>query len=185
MSEAKPRKPRKSRARRVLKRVGQVLGAVVGLLLALVLFLHTGPGQRLLRSRVEKALGGLVNGTAELRGFRLSLFSGELGIEGLVFRDVAGREAVAVDALDGKLSFLSIVRGTPEVERIAIRGVRLHVVEGSDGKTNLSTLFKPRERKTPDRITVKSFALEKVGVLVERADGGVTRVKDVTLNATL
>src|SRR5262245_43975914 len=69
-----PKKVKRPLWRRVLRAVAWSVTVIVGLIAALVVFLHTSMGQRIVRQRIEARLGERVNGTVTLETFSFRLF---------------------------------------------------------------------------------------------------------------
>ena len=80
------------RARRWVLRV---LGALLLLVVLVLGWLHSGPGQRWAGGLVEKRLAARVDGTVHIGSLDFVLF-GKLGLGDVVIADAAGNQAVAL-----------------------------------------------------------------------------------------
>ncbi len=183
---SKPRPPR-SRARRVLRRVLQVVAILillpVVLVLAVVGYLSTDAGQERVRARVEARLQRQVHGTAKVGSL-------ELGFGGLTLRDVViegqdGRRALSLGLLRVRPSWRAIVRGdTVELEEITVERVRVDVVKQAEG-SNFTGLFEPYELTLKKPVVIRSLRVSDVAVSVLSPDGTALRVEDVAISGSV
>ena len=177
-----------SRARRVVRYALRGALALIALLVLLVVFIHTSPGQNLIRGRVVAALNKKMNGSASLDSLSVSLLSG-VSLSGLSLKDAGGAEVVRVDELSTKLTLSRLLSGEVSVEHLKLHGVTLALKEAEGGGTNLSTLFKksppkPKTKKTKKksrRISVASIDVNRVNVALKKLDGSSLAVRDLAL----
>ncbi|MEZ4225372.1 MAG: AsmA family protein [Polyangiaceae bacterium] len=181
-----------SRGRRVVRWALRGALGMFALVALLVGLLHTGPGQRLLRARVEAALNAKMNGSASIGDLRLSLFSG-LHLTGLSLKDATGKEVVSVQELRVELSPSKLLSGEVAVDLLRVHGVRLALSEVEGGGTNIGTLFKktpPKpstgpSKKSKRRISVGRIEIDDVAVTLHKLDGSSLAVSDVAVQGKL
>lgn len=184
--------PRSRGPLRRLKQGAAALGGVVLLAGGFIGVLHTPPGQEWLRGKAEARLAQRVNGTATLGGLGFSLFSG-VTLRQLSLKDPAGKEIVALDEVHVDPSFRQLVRGKIDIEEVALRGVRLRLVQLPEGGTNLTKLLapkpdgKPPEPPKPSKplefLRLARVSLEGGDVELQRLDGSWLGVKGVGVQA--
>ncbi|MFT3697485.1 MAG: translocation/assembly module TamB domain-containing protein [Kofleriaceae bacterium] len=169
------------RAWKIVRRV--LIGLIVLVAIALIL-IHTPPGKRFVRGRVEAKLAERVNGTVSIDEVDYGFLFNHIELKHLVIRDAAGRDAVVVGALHVVPDRMSLVHGTPVIEDLAVDGVIAKVVQAADGTTNLSTLFKPSTQPPPASITVTKLHLGGSAQL-RRADGTTVSIDALAVDAAV
>ncbi len=175
-----------------MRGLGFGLLAIVGLIGALLLFLHTDSGQALIKKRVVAALSERVNGTVEVQRLELRLF-GKIALGGVSIKDAAGQEAIGLDSLVVEPNWRELVSGSLVVDRIELSGLTVNLEQYADGTSNLKKLFKPKPATPPSapskkarrRIVVRAIELSKIALHLKKADGSELHVTDVGLSASV
>jgi hypothetical protein len=189
----KPAPPRPPKWKRVLRIVLLTLGSLVLVVALLIGFLHTGPGQSLVRRQVERRLGARVNGSVELRELHFALF-GRVSLEGLRIRDGMGSDAITLDSLTIVPSWRSLLRGELTLESVSVHGLAVHVRKRADGTSSLDDLFiKPKEEaptgpsKPPaeKRVVVRALDLAGISFSLENPDGSRVALHDLAMHGSL
>jgi len=184
---------RKPMWRRVARVTLIALGSLLLLVVLFVGFLHTGPGQSLVRRQVEHRLSARVNGSVELRELRFSLF-GRVKLGGLRIRDASGNDAIVLESLEIVPIWKSLLKGETALERVTLRGLAIAVKKHADGTSSLDELFvKPKEEaptgpsKPPaeKRTLVKALEIADVSFTLENPDGTKIAVRDVGLKGSI
>ena len=86
------------RGGRVRRWVLRILGGLLLLVVLVLGWLHSGPGQRWARGLLEKRLAARVDGTVRIGSLDFALF-GKVGLGDVVITDAAGNPAVALRSL--------------------------------------------------------------------------------------
>lgn len=187
-----PKKP-KSTARKIVKVIGIIFAVPIVLVALVLVFLHTSPGQNLVRKRIVDRVAQRLNGTITVGSLEFALF-GDLALRDVVLADENGEKVVGLDTLEVSPEWGSLFEGNPVVESVAIDGVSLNLVQNEDGTSNLKNLFKPKpaeppkeptEKKRDRRIRVDSLHIGTVNVAIHKPDGTVIELKDFGLDATI
>jgi hypothetical protein len=193
------RESRKERAakrplhKRILRIVGIVLAVPLGLVLLLLLLLHTGPGQRFVAGKIQQRVGERVNGSFELGELDFAL-GGKIALRNVSIRDEAGDEVIGLATLEVVPRWGSLLEGAPVIERIALDGVHVHLVQNEDGSSNLKKLFKKKPPKPPPkeptqpketRISIEQLHIGDVDVTIEKPDGTIIAVQDFGLDGSV
>ncbi|HZO16928.1 MAG TPA: hypothetical protein VFB62_26810, partial [Polyangiaceae bacterium] len=168
----------RSKRRRVLRWVALVLATPVVLVLLVLVFLHTGPGQRWVTRKIVERAGERLNGTLEIEAVTFAFF-GDVHVRGLRIRDESGTEVVKLASLEVEPDWGELVRGTPAFDRVALSGLSLHIERYADGSSNLKKLIKPKppEPEAPPtkpretRVIIRSLEVDDVALTVDRPDG--------------
>ncbi len=186
-------KHQRSLAARILRVVGFVLAVPLVLVALLLGFLHSGPGQRLLRDRVVSRVAERLNGTITVGALDLTLF-GELALRDVSISDDEGTEVVSLTTLEVLPRWSTLLGDAPVIERVTLDGVELRIVQHEDGSSNLKKLIKPRPPEPPPaeppkkrdrRVQVESLHIGSVGVEIHKPDGTVIALREFALDATI
>ncbi len=177
-SETPAKKPT-GRLRKVLVRAA--LG-VVALPVALVGFLHTPPGESLLRTRVEQRLGERVSTEAKVEALHFSLFHG-LTLEHVRILGNDRKPAIVVDAIDVVPAWKKTLGGALTLESLKVRGVHVDLRGREDGTTNLTGVF--LERKSVAHLDLDALQVSEVDVNLEKPDGTRLAVKGSKLSGAV
>ncbi len=177
----------RSRARRVLRGVAIAVGVLVAVLVLLVGFLHTGPGQEMLRARVEARLRDRVTTNVTLGALRFSLASG-ITLEELVIAGNDGATAIRVERAYVSPRLLALAGGKIDLEEATVTKVDVTVRAKADGTTNLTGIAKPSAEPPPSEapkkrelVAVRKLAVRDVNLSLTREDGSTLTVTGVTL----
>lgn len=179
-------------ARRVLRVAAYVVGIPLGLVVVLLIILHTSPAQNAIRDRIAARVGDRVNGGLALGELDFALF-GDVTLEGVRITDEAGTEVIALDRLHVSPDWSALLGGQIAIDEIAIDGVRLALVEDDEGQLNIKSLFKqsPPKPKPPPKpkkdrhVVVRKLHVGGVNVTVDKKDGTVIALKDFGLDGHL
>lgn len=145
----KPKKKRtKSRWRWPVRIVGGLLLFVVILLGAIVAMVTTDPGLELVRRIGVSVGGGFLTGNLEIGAIRGSLLS-RLVIEDVRLTDDEGRPAIELDRAELAWNPRALLDGDIIVERLALTGPRVQMVQTSSKGLNLARLVPPSETESP------------------------------------
>lgn len=184
-------KPARSKARRVARIALLVLAVPLALVLLAVGWLHSASGRQLVRTRIEARLGERVVGSVRIGRLDYGLF-GDLVLGGVALRDPAGRDVVVLDELVVSPSWRDLVRGSLVVDRVALTGLHLFIVQDEAGGSNLKSLFKPTPPTPPSapsappkerRIEVRSIVLRDIDVSLDKPDGTHLALDDLAIDA--
>ncbi|RLB63819.1 MAG: hypothetical protein DRI90_06000 [Deltaproteobacteria bacterium] len=185
-------KPR-SRLRRIANVVGILLATPGVLLLLLIAILHTGPAQHWVRAQIEERVDERLYGSLSVAELDFALF-GDVALRKVVIHDESGDEIIALDSLEISLDWASLFEGTPVIERVALDGLRLALVQDEEGVLNVKRLVKPRppeppsdepKKKRKTRIQVKQLHIGGVNLSLEKADGTRIALQDFGLDASI
>ena len=186
-----PRQPRRAAWRLALRGLGFTLAGLALLLAGVLLLLHTAPGQEFLRQKVEHALASRMEGSAKLDRLHFAL-GGTLELGGLTLSDPAGTPVVRAGSVLVKPRWLTLASKHIEIDRVAVDGVQLDIQKNEDGTSNLQKLFKPQPPAAPTtaepkrrRIEVHQLAVTGTGVVIRKADGSTTAIRDIDVDASL
>ncbi len=194
MASDKTQKKDTTKTRRLVLRVLGLIALVPVVLVALVLgFLHTGPGQDLVRNKIVERVAGRMNGSIEVGTFEFALF-GDLALGDVVLSDENGKAVVTLGKLAVSPDWGSLLEGNPVINEVAVDGVVLNIVQYEDGSSNLKKLFKPKppeppptepKKKKDRRIRVSGLHIGAVSVTVNKPDGTIIALKDFGLDAVI
>ncbi|MET0343214.1 MAG: hypothetical protein ABW252_19555 [Polyangiales bacterium] len=120
-----------------------ILGIVTALLLA---WLESAHGRELVRTQLEKAIGGGMAGSLEVAALEEIGFR-HLRARGVTFRDPDGKPAIEVDRVRIAYDPMQVFGGALGFERADIDGCHVRVHEGKDSKVNMDKLFASKEPK--------------------------------------
>jgi hypothetical protein len=178
-SAEKPAKKPTSRLRKVLVRgaIGLVATPV-----ALLGFLHTPPGEGLLRARVEQRLGERVSTEAKVEGLHFSLLHG-LTLEHVRILGNDRRQAIAIDEIHVAPAWKKTLGGALTLESLKVRGVHVDVRGREDGTTNLTGVF--LERKSVAHLGLDELEVSDVALTLEKPDGTRVAVKGAKLSGSV
>ncbi|MBW2529571.1 MAG: translocation/assembly module TamB domain-containing protein [Deltaproteobacteria bacterium] len=186
---------KRSRGRRIARIAGIVLLVPVALVVLLLLVLHTGPGQRFVRDKIQERLADRIYGAVSIGELDFALFGG-LALRKVAIRDEAGADVITLDAFEVEPDWSSLTGDSPTVDRIALSGLRLHLVQDAEGKLNLKALLKPQppeppkeEDKEPEepkkrRILVRQIQIADIDLTLDKADGTSVALQRFGLEGT-
>jgi hypothetical protein len=165
-----------------LRRAATALALLVAVPAAGVAFIHSGPGQRFARGKIEQAITGRMDGgRATIGDVTLSVFSG-VTLSSLSLNGADGREAVHVGLIELVPHWSEILERRPTLSRLVVRDVRVAVRQSADGTSNLSTLFKPAVpgpgRKPLDRVAIEHLEVSGTQLSLQRPDGTLVSLED-------
>ncbi len=172
-------KPSGSRLRRYLLR--GLLG-VVATPVVLVGFLHTPPGEALLRARVEQRLGERVGTKATVGALKFSLAKG-IDLEKIAIWGNDQKEAITVEKVTIVPGWQKTLGGTPTLESLSVHGVRVDVRAKEDGRTNLTAVF--LEKKSVEHVVIQKLDVGEVGFSLTKPDGTKVAVSGVSLGGSV
>lgn len=175
--------PAKTESRSRLRRyVGRTLAGIVAVPVVLVGFLHTPPGEALLRARIEQRLGERVSTKATLGGLRFSLVKG-IELRDVVFVGNDQRDAIAIERISIVPSWRKLLGGTPTLTLLEVRGLHVDVRAEADGRTNLTGVFV--EKKPVAHVVVEKLDMAKVSFSLTKPDGTKVSVRGVSLSGAI
>ena len=180
-----------SRARRAIRWGLRGLGAIVILLVVALLALHSGPGKRFVRHKVESALGERVNGSVKLGRLDYALF-GSITLGDLEIDDASGKRVVRLSELTVVPSWGSLLRGELVLDRVTLHGLGLEIEKYADGTSNLQKLIKPKPKKPSTSsgkkaaraVAVRAIEVDGVSVGLTQPNNEKLRVLDLALRAS-
>lgn len=178
---ARPRRPLR---RRILRGIGFALGGLVLLVVLVLAFLQTPWGKSIVRGIVADKLAGKINGTVKLGSIDYSFLFHDIELGGIEIRDAAGQPAAKVASLAVTIDRGSLIKGSPVIDRLAIRGLDVNVVQHADGTTNLDTLAKPAGGAPLDRIRVRAIDVAGAATIT-KPDGTIVAVTDLAVHGSL
>ena len=177
-------KPPRPLWRRIVRIASRLLGAIVLLVVLAIAFLHTSWGKSVVRGRIESKLAAAVNGEVKLGSLDYSFMFGEIELGGLEIRDASGAPAISIAAITVDLDRSSVLDGAPVIDDLKIDGLEVSVVQTADGRSNLTGLFKPSDRKPLKQIRVARLAVSGTATLT-RPDGTTIAVHELGLAGSL
>jgi hypothetical protein len=170
-----------SRYVRIFRGIGRALAVVVGLVAALLVFLHTSWGEEALRSRLQKRLGERFTSKVTLGGLRFSLRTGidllDLHIDGNDHK-----EAISAERIHLEPDYGATLGGELTLRRLAIETLKVHVVGKTDGTTNLTGIYQSKPIK---RLVLKDIGFDHIAIDLTKPDGTKLAVHDLALNGSL
>ncbi len=177
-SEPPPQEPRAKRKRPLWLRIAKVLvlsvAAVLGLLALVVVFLHSGPGQRLVRDKLVERVAGRLNGSLQLGQLEFVLF-GDVALRDVRLLDEAGRQVVSLQSLHVTPAWSRLLGGEIALHEVALDGLQLSLEQDARGVINLKRLFKPQPpsstKRKDKRIVVNQLRITNVGLTLDKPDG--------------
>jgi hypothetical protein len=136
--------------RRILRRTGLALLALVGLVAVLLastyLVLHTDWGREKVRVQLQKTLAGLLVGKVSVGRVEGDVL-GDVTLRKLEIDDADGHPAVRVDALRVSFALFPLIGQTVKVDRLRVEGLRVDGATRADGSLNLAGLMKPQQKR--------------------------------------
>lgn len=170
--------------RRAVRIVGKLVLGVLGLVVVLVIFLHTSWGKSFVRGRIESKLNAMTTGSATLGELDYGFMFSSIELGKLEIRDAQDRPAIKVDRIALDLDRGELLGGSLKIGALAITGVDVDLVKREDGTSNLTGLFKPSDRKP-----MKAIAIGKLTVTgratITKPDGSVIAVRDLGITGTV
>lgn len=179
----KAQRPKKSLPRRILKGLLWTLAILLLLIGAAIAFFHTGPGKDVARGIAEGALSKNYDGKVTIGELDYAL-GGDLEIKDLVIAQNDGREVVHLGNLLVDLDWGSLLSKPLTIEKLAIDGLKLDLVNFADGTNNLKRMQK-KETKLPEQIVVQAIDIKNVNATVEQPNGDKIVAKDIEVLAAL
>ena len=173
--DAKDEPKPKSRAKKIATRV---LIGVVATPVVLVGFLHTPPGESLLRARVEQRLGERVSTKATVGHLSFSLVNG-IRLENVSILGNDQTEAIHVDSILVVPAIKKSLSEGATLETLSVHGVRVGVRGKEDGTTNLTGVF--LEKKSIEHIVIEKIDVGEVAFSLTKPDGTKIAVDGVSL----
>lgn len=170
--------------RRIAKHLVRFVLVVIVLAALLLAFLHTGWGKDFVRRRIEARLAQRVNGSVSIGSLDYGFLFSSLELRDVVVTDASGKQALAVKSISAIVDRGSVLDRAPIVERIDIAGVELALVQGADGRSNLTALMKPSTGTPMASITVKQLAVTGT-VSYLRSDGTLVTVSDLAVTGAV
>jgi len=164
-----------SRAKKVATRV---LIGVVATPVVLVGFLHTPPGEAVLRARVEQRLGERVSTKATVGGLSFSLVNG-IRLENVSILGNDKTEAIHVDSILVVPAIKKSLGGGATLEALSVHGVRVGVRGKEDGTTNLTGVF--LEKKGIEHLVIEKVDVGEVAFTLTKPDGTKVALEGVGL----
>ncbi len=174
---------KKSLARRIIKGVLWTLAILLLLVGAAIGFFHTGPGKSVARGIVEDALGKRYDGKVTLGELDYAL-GGDVELRDLVIAQKDGREVVNLKHLLVDLDWGSLMSKPLTIEKLAINGVKLDLVQFPDGTNNLNRMQK-EPTKLPEQIVVQALEVNGVNLQIENPAGQKMTISDLAVAASL
>jgi hypothetical protein len=165
-----------------VKKLGIVLGVLIGLFVAAALMIPLVVNVDQYRPQIVEAANQQINGKLELGKLKLSLW-GQIRIEvgGLKLSDLKGTDVVTVKDAYFHLPFLSVLSGSPRLT-FYMKQPRVNVIKDRNGKLNVMSLMKesPKEAtpKTPPSQTSPSAPSDK-------EEGGMPALPGIATRARL
>ncbi len=170
--------------RRALRITGKLVLGVLGLVLVLVIFLHTSWGKSFVRGRIERRLNAMTTGSATLGELDYGFLFSSIELGKLEIRDAQDKPAIKIDRIALDLDRGELLGGSLKIGELAITGVEVELVKREDGTSNLTGLFKPSDRKP-----MKAIAIGKLTVTgratITKPDGSVIAVRDLGITGTV
>jgi autotransporter translocation and assembly factor TamB len=149
--------------RRVVRRLGQIAGLAMLLVLVgvavIVVGARTRPGARMLRELVRDQLQRRLAGPLEIRALRTDLLS-ELVAEGVVLRDPDGFAAITIERMRARYEVLPLRHRVVRIRALELGGVTVSVRRLTDGRVNLAALLAPRGPDDPRAAAPPSLRIE-------------------------
>lgn len=179
----KAQRPKKSLPRRILKGFLWTLAILLLLIGAAIAFFHTGPGKDVAKGIAEGALSKNYDGKVTIGELDYAL-GGDLEIKDLVIAQNDGREVVHLGHLLVDLDWGSLLSKPLTIEKLAIDGLKLDLVNFPDGTSNLKRMQK-KETKLPEQIVVQAIEIKGVNATVEQPNGDKIVAKDIEVLAAL
>ncbi len=184
--EQAPRRAVRRWLRRIARWSAIGLGSLLVLAILALTFLQTRWGNELVRSRVEKALAGkLDGGTVSLGSIDHSFLFGDIEIGDLTIRDRSGAPAVSLGSLHATLDRSSLLAREAVIDELAIRDVAVKVVKNADGTSNLTGLFKKSKGSSLKRIAVGSLSVAGARATIDKPDGTRIAVDRLALSGSV
>ncbi|HQY61163.1 MAG TPA: hypothetical protein PK141_07210 [Polyangiaceae bacterium] len=165
-------------ARRGRKLALRAAGALVATPVLLVGFLHTPPGEAVLRARVEEVLGERVSTKATVGNLTFSLAKG-VRIEKVIIVGNDQKDAITIDSIFVDLSLKKTFGGAPTLETLGVKGVSVDLRGNADGTTNLTGVFV--QKKPVKHLVIEQVDVSGVRVALTKPDGTKLEVTGVGL----
>jgi hypothetical protein len=191
--KAKRSKPKRSPLRRVLRVLAIVIAVPIVLLALAVGALHLDVTQRRVKARVEQRVNERLHGKLTIGALHLSLF-GDIVVRDVTLDDPEGKRVVTLSTFSVTPNWSDLLGGVLAVDRLALDGVKVDLVQYDDGTTNLKRSIKPRPEPPPEeppekprerRIVARALHLGDVDVSFEKADGTRIAVSDFGFDANV
>lgn len=164
--------------RRVVRIFGKLVLALITLVVAVVIFLHTSWGKSVVRGRIESRLNAMVNGSATLGELDYGFMFGSVELGKLEIRDAQDKPAIKIERVALDIDRGALLSGSLKVGELAITGVDVELVKRDDGTSNLTGLFKPSDRKPMKQIAIAKLTVSGQARITQ-PDGSVITVRDL------
>jgi hypothetical protein len=169
---------------RLWARVLRIAGIAVACLLALVVVAffvaQSPPVDRWLRDTLVEKLGERMRGEVSLERLDWGLTDG-VTLEGLRIADAEGRPAVALDRVEIRPMWVSLVAGQLCITELSVRGGSLAVHVDGAGQVNLANLSREPIELPAGGVAIESIEVSELVVRVEREGSAGLDVRDVDL----
>jgi autotransporter translocation and assembly factor TamB len=142
-----------------LKKLGKIFGVIVGLLvllvLAAVLFLQTGPGKDFVKTRVVSALEDTLAGEVEIDRIDGGLLGG-VEVYGAVVRDARGNVAARIPHASADYDLLQLLDNELHLDSVVVDRPLIIGRKYDDGTINFATIGpqEPPEPQPPSQFQV-------------------------------
>ncbi|MFT7579028.1 MAG: hypothetical protein ACI9MR_000690 [Myxococcota bacterium] len=169
--------------RNILRWFGIVTGSLLGLVCLILAFIHTPWGQDFLRGQIEAGLQKNWDGKVTLGGLEFGLFD-HVALSDLTIAQPDGKKVVQVKRVDVDLDWSSLLSKPLTVEKLALDGLTIDLVQFDDGTSNIKRM-QLKQAKLPNAIRVNDLAVTNVNVAIIQPNGGTLNIKDLTVLGAL
>ncbi len=171
--------------RRAVRIAGKLAAGLVGLVVLLVIFLHTPWGKSVVKGRIESKIAGMLDGgSVSLGELDYGFLFGSIELGRLEIRDRSDKPAISIDRIALDLDRGALLGGALKMDELSLTGVDINVVKNADGTSNLTGLFKPSDRKPMKQIAIGKLAVSGAATIT-KADGSVIAVRDLAIAGTI
>jgi translocation and assembly module TamB len=172
-----------TRRRRILLRIAlAAAGLGLAALAGTVLLVRSAWFGERVRERIVREIERATGGRAEVGSFRFDWKRLTAEVRALTLHGAEPEDAPPLfqaESVEAGLKIISVARRDIDIDSLAIRGPRLHIVVNQDGSTNLP---RPEAARRP-RHPVEQFLALAIGRF--RVEGGVVEVNDRRLPVDL
>ena len=136
-----------SKRKKLFIGIGVFCGLLLLVIIGAALYLGSGPGQQMVRNRINQAIPGEIAWDA----LRISPFSGRVELTDAVVSGPEGEKIISADRLFLNLSTAALARGVVSVETAKLDRPRVWLETNESGDLNLTRAFTaaPAEGETP------------------------------------
>lgn len=149
--------------------LGRSVIALLILLFAGVLFLHTSYFQNRISKKLPSILSEITGAKVELENLSFSLL-GCVRIEGLVIWDPEDIKVLSVQAIDARFSSWEILSGHLHLKQLKIEGIFGRLIENDKGDLNILFLSDAFAGNPNSGSTARSFQLQLDTLVLEQVD---------------